>query len=235
LVHVDAAGKAARQRTYRDKLMAAPAPVPWLVEALIKERLLLAEDVGGRAVVALAHEALIQEWPALNEWLGHNRDRLRIGGLLSTISTMRGVLILGRFTPERKSVLDAVSDELRKRDYLPILFDFETPAGKDISETLSLLAHMARFVIADLTDAKNLAQELYTIVPNNPSLPVQPLILATEAEFAMFDAFSRYPWVLAPYRYHTLDQLISDFDKRVIGPLEAARATLEARGRVKPS
>ena len=106
LVYVDAAGKAARQRTSRNELMAAPAPVPWLVEALIKERLLLAEDVGGRAVVTLAHEALLQEWPTLNEWLGHNRDRLRIGWLLSTISTMRGVLLLGRFTPERKKVLE---------------------------------------------------------------------------------------------------------------------------------
>jgi hypothetical protein len=32
------------------------------------------------------------------------------------------VLILGRFTDERKEVLDALRDELRKRDYLPIPF-----------------------------------------------------------------------------------------------------------------
>jgi len=32
------------------------------------------------------------------------------------------VLILGRFTDERKAVLDALRGELRKRNYLPILF-----------------------------------------------------------------------------------------------------------------
>src|SRR3712207_8248172 len=37
----------------------------------------------------------------------------------------KAVLILGRFTPERKTVLDDLRDELRKRNYLPILFDFD--------------------------------------------------------------------------------------------------------------
>jgi hypothetical protein len=64
--------------------------------------------------------------------------------------TSKVVLILGRFTPERKVVLDAIREELRKRDYLPVLFDFEKPANRDLTETVSTLAHMARFVIADL-------------------------------------------------------------------------------------
>jgi hypothetical protein len=38
---------------------------------------------------------------------------------------------------------------LRKRDYLPILFYFAVPTTRDITETVSLLARMARFVIAD--------------------------------------------------------------------------------------
>jgi hypothetical protein len=63
----------------------------------------------------------------------------------------KAVLILGRFTDERKEVLDALREELRKRDYLPILFDFAVPATRDITETVSLLARMARFIIADLT------------------------------------------------------------------------------------
>jgi hypothetical protein len=56
------------------------------------------------------------------------------------------VLILGRFTDERKAVLDALREELRKRDYVPILFDFSVPATRDITETISLLARMARLL-----------------------------------------------------------------------------------------
>ena len=46
---------------------------------------------------------------------------------------------LGRFTPERKTVLDALRDELRQRNYLPIVFDFEKPASRDLTETISTL------------------------------------------------------------------------------------------------
>jgi hypothetical protein len=68
-----------------------------------------------------------------------------------------GVTIASRhegrcFTVDRKVVLDGLREELRKRDYLPILFDFDVPATRDITETVSLLARMARFIIADLTD-----------------------------------------------------------------------------------
>ena len=99
----------------------------------------------------------------------------KIRHVIDTI-TSKVVLILGRFTPERKAVLDAIRDELRKRDYLPVLFDFEKPNNRDITETVSTLAHMARFVIADITDAKSIPQELMAIVPTLPSVPVQPLL-----------------------------------------------------------
>ena len=46
-----------------------------------------------------------------------------IRDVIDTI-TSKAVLILGRFSDERKPILDAIRDELRKHNYLPIMFDF---------------------------------------------------------------------------------------------------------------
>jgi uncharacterized protein YjbI with pentapeptide repeats len=154
----------------------------------------------------------------------------KIRDVVNTIGK-KTVLILGRFTPERKAVLDSLRHALRKRNYLPILFDFDTPASRDITETVSLLAHMARFVIADITDARSLPQELAMIVPDLPSVPVQPLLLEGSTEFGMFEHFTRYPWVLETYRYFSPQDLIKNLTVRVLGPAEAK--VLELRPVVK--
>ena len=146
----------------------------------------------------------------------HNQ---KVRDVIDTI-TSKAVLILGRFTDERKAVLDALREELRKRNYLPILFDFNVPATRDITETISLLARMARFVVADITDAKSIPQELAMIVPHLPSVPVQPLLLEGSAEYGMFEDLKPYPWVLETYRYPSSEQLIANLVERVIGPAE---------------
>ena len=133
----------------------------------------------------------------------------------------KAVLILGRFTDERLAVLQAIREELRKRDYIPILFDFEKPSSRDVTETVGLLAHMARFVIADVTDAKSIPQELSHIVPDLPSVAVQPLIIKGQREYGMFEHFQRYPWVLPIHEYETQAQLIAELGDKVIAPAEA--------------
>jgi hypothetical protein len=143
----------------------------------------------------------------------------KVRDVVDTI-TSKAVLILGRFTHERKEVLDALREELRNRDYLPILFDFEVPASRDITETISLLARMARFVVADITDARSIPQELAMIVPNLPSVPVQPLLLEGSDEYGMFEHFKSFPWVLKTYRYPSSKRLIAGLGKHVIGPAE---------------
>lgn len=146
----------------------------------------------------------------------------KIRQVIDTI-TSKVVLILGRFTPERKAVLDAIQEELRKRDYLPVLFDFEKPSGRDLTETVSTLAHLARFVIADITDAKSIPQELGQIVPHLPSVPVQPLLLSGQHEYGMFEHFRQYPWVLEPILYEDQEKLLAQIAEQVIAPVERMR------------
>jgi hypothetical protein len=135
--------------------------------------------------------------------------------------TAKVVLILGRFTPERLSILERIREALRNRDYLPMLFNFSCPASRDLTETVSTLAHLARFVIVDLTDARSIPQELMAIVPNLPSVPVQPIVASGEAEYGMFEHFRRYPWVLEPVPYSDEEALINLLDEKVIAPPEA--------------
>jgi uncharacterized protein YjbI with pentapeptide repeats len=157
-----------------------------------------------------------------------NNERVR--NVVDTI-TSKVVLILGRFTEDRKPVLDALRSELRNHNHTPIVFDFAQPASRNITETVSTLAHMARFVIADITDARSIPQELQRIVPDLPSLPIQPIILASQYEYGMFKDFLDYPWVLLPYRYAGPDELIAKLAENIVAPAIAKAKEIQARRR----
>lgn len=88
---------------------------------------------------------------------------------------------------------------------------------------------MSRFVIADITDAKSIPQELQRIVPDLPSVPVQPVLLASQHEYDMFEHFRRYPWVLKPFIYHDQHSLLAQLSERVISPAEAKARDQSAR------
>jgi hypothetical protein len=154
----------------------------------------------------------------------------KVRDVIDTI-TSKAVLILGRFTDERKAVLDALREELRKRDYLPILFDFAVPATRDITETVSLLARMARFIIADLTDPSSIPKELEAIVPGL-AVPVQPLLEGSSRPYAMFRDYWKYDWVLPVYRYEGLKPLLATLAEKVIAPAEGKVKALEERRRM---
>lgn len=152
----------------------------------------------------------------------------KIREVIDTVTT-KAVLILGRFSlPERKAVLDALRDELRKRDLLPVIFDFSIPASRDVTETVKVLAGLARFVIADITDATEVRVELHNIVPDFTKLPVQPILLRGLGEFVSLPGHLKsYPWVLPTFEYEGLEHLLANLDE-VIRPAEAK--SLELRG-----
>jgi hypothetical protein len=156
----------------------------------------------------------------------HNQ---KIRDVIDAIAS-KAVLILGRFKDERKAVLEALREELRKRNYLPILFDFAVPTTRDITETVSLLARMARFIIADLTDPSSIPKELEAIVPSL-AVPVQPLLEGSSRPYAMFKDYWKYEWVLPVYRYEGLEPLLARLADKVIAPAEEKVKALEERRR----
>jgi hypothetical protein len=152
----------------------------------------------------------------------------RLRHIIDTVSS-KVVLILGRFTPERKTVLDLLREELRKYNYIPVLCDFDQPQNRNITETVSTLAHIARFIIADISSPRSIPQELMAIVPFLPSVPVQPLLIASQSEWGMFESLASYPWVLPIARYEGQQELLERLKEGVIDPAEYKALELTRR------
>jgi hypothetical protein len=133
----------------------------------------------------------------------------------------KSVLLLGRFIEGRIEVLERLREELRKRGYVPIVFNFDKPETKDFTETVRLLAGQSRFIIADITNPKSAPLELQATVPEI-MVPFQPLIQKGEKPFAMLqDLWMKHRvWVFEPIEYSSVDRLIEALDSQIIGPAE---------------
>jgi uncharacterized protein YjbI with pentapeptide repeats len=158
-----------------------------------------------------------------------------IRNVIDTI-TSKAVLILGRFTPERKEVLDALREALRKRDYLPLLFDFDRPTDRDFTETIMTLAGMSAFVIADITNPKSSPLELHATVPDY-RIPFVPILQDGEQPFSMFrDITSAFHWVLPILRYDSCKNLLAALDDAVVAPaLEKRRELALSKAQAMPT
>jgi hypothetical protein len=142
----------------------------------------------------------------------------------------KGVLLLGRFTEGRIAVLERLREELRKRDFLPMVFNFDKPEVKDFTETVRLLAGLSHFVIVDITNPRSTPLELQATVPEY-MIPFVPIIEEGEEPFAMFtDLWIKHrEWVLDPIRYPSVDRLIEVLDTEIVRPAQARFAELLAK------
>lgn len=133
--------------------------------------------------------------------------------LRNVINTMTGraVLILGRFIPERMAVLEAIAQKLRELGDLPIIFNFDRPVDRSTSETISILAGLSKFIIADLTDPKSSPYESRLVVPAI-AVPFFPIIEAGQNEFSMFEDLYDYDWLLEGFQYQNVDHLMRNLE-----------------------
>jgi len=142
-----------------------------------------------------------------------NRENLR--NVIQTLSS-KAVLILGRFTPERKIVLDTLAEKVRACNLLPIIFDFEKATSRDFTETIKILAGLSLFVIVDITNPKSSPLELQATFPDY-QIPFVPIIHDNEKPFSMFsDLIDKYDWVLQPISYKSIDSLKAVFKTLIL-------------------
>jgi hypothetical protein len=120
----------------------------------------------------------------------------------------RIVLVLGNFKSERKAILRVIGGELRRKEFLPMIFDFAGPAHKDTTGTVETLARLASFIVADLTDPSSVPHELATTVPFLRTTPVVLLRELGASGYSMVDDLQAYPWVLEVQQYGSPELLV---------------------------
>jgi uncharacterized protein YjbI with pentapeptide repeats len=142
----------------------------------------------------------------------------KIRDVIDTIGK-KGVLLLGRFTGNRMAILERLREELRRRDFVPIVFNFERPEKSDFTETVRTLAGLCRFIIADITEPRSTPLELQAVVPEY-MVPFVPIIEGGKEPFAMFrDLWVKHSaWVLEPITYVSVDELVQGLDDWIIDP-----------------
>jgi hypothetical protein len=153
-------------------------------------------------------------------------------GIRDVIDTVakKGVLLIGRFTGPGGDILRSIRDDLKSRyELVPIMFEFAALPSQETTRTLSTLAHLSRFVIADLTDAQSVLQELTLIVRDLITLPVQLLLQESAPVPPMLDGLLVSPSVLRPYRYSTKERLLEELAPMVIGPAYERARQVEAK------
>jgi hypothetical protein len=141
--------------------------------------------------------------------------------LRSVFDTMgqKAVLILGRFGDGGLDVLHEVAAELRDGGYVPMIFEFQRPEGRNLTETVRTLAGLARFVIVDLSGS-SVPHELASTVPLL-RVPFIPIMETGRHPYAMFADLLEAEWVHEPILEFTSPQdLRRQIPEKVIKPAE---------------
>ena len=127
-----------------------------------------------------------------------NNSKMR--NAIDTLAT-KVVLILGSFSNEDKPILDSIKSGLSISNFIPVMYDFDKPTSRNHTETVSTIAHLSKFIIADLTNQRSIPHELAILIPNLRSVPVIPLIRDEQKPYGMFQDFENAPNVASIINY----------------------------------
>lgn len=135
------------------------------------------------------------------------------------IKSKNVVLMLGCFTPNRRTFLSPLWEELSRHNLIPLTLDVGASGERDVTAPIRTLDHPARFILADLTDAGGLPQALQALIPHLPSIPVQPIRQANAKEDARFEYVEKYPWILPTSYYQDIADVLSLITECFIMPI----------------
>ncbi|GCE27570.1 hypothetical protein KDA_30540 [Dictyobacter alpinus] len=131
----------------------------------------------------------------------------------------RGVLLLGGFDNGGIEILHAMADKLRQMKYLPIIFEFARPEHRNLRETVSILAGLSRFVIAEIS-GPSVPAELENIA-SSIHVSIVPIIQESVRPFSMFIDFLVDYKVTDLVRYKNKEHLLEVLESKVIDPAES--------------
>jgi len=138
-------------------------------------------------------------------------------------------LIIGYFAAERKMVAEALCEVLRNQNYVPITINVDKPADQDTMKMISVLASIVRFVLADLTEAESTVPAFPFILPDFPSIPVQPLLQISKHETPMLSNISTSPWILPLAQYQDQPHLMRLLSEYLIASVQQKAIELDKR------
>lgn len=142
--------------------------------------------------------------------------------------TLNTALVIGRFPGERKAVLAAIKESLRRGGYSPLVLDFDLPGSGDKNEIVKTLGRMSRIVVADLSEDRRIAETLDAVVHFLPSIPIQPIGQAgLEPDAGRH--YPKYRWVLPFWRFRGPDDLAARFGQEVVEPAERKAAEIRQK------
>lgn len=143
--------------------------------------------------------------------------------------SLNTVLVMGRYPPERKTVLDLIKESLRRLDYSPLVLDFEAPAPRDLNEMVKTLGRISRFIIADLSNDGRIAQILDSVVHYLPTVPIQSIVHEHGEPNIENRHYFKYRWVLPVFRFKDLNDLAQHIERNVIAPVEKKALEVKLR------
>ena len=109
-------------------------------------------------------------------------------------------------------------ENLRSFNLLPIVFDFDAPTDRDLTETVQTLASMSMFVIVDVTNPKSTPLEMEATVKQF-KIPFMPIIdTSTDPRpFAMMkDLQKSFHWVLPTLAYKSKEELFKNLKIAIV-------------------